>query len=945
VSFARWIAAALVIGWCVSPTMGQQPCPMPPVTPPAETSMFSAQQEMDLGEIVAEHVEHNYDLVSNDALNKYLQSLVDRLAKFAPTDLRLRVRLVDIPEVNAYTLPGGRIYVTRKLIVFLRSEDELAGVLGHEIGHAVSRDPVLTVSHEFNRILNVTEVGDRHDIYEKYQRLIDRWAKKGGCESCTRKDRQERNADLIGLYLMARAGYDPQASVAAWDRMAETKGKPSGWLGELFGASSPEAHRLHDLMKTAADMPPECRGHHPGQIGDYWKWRNSVIEQADRAAKEHLHNVLLHTHLQPPLRADITHLQFSPDGKFALAQDENSIYLLSREPFAYLFRIDAPAALPAHFTPNSRNLVFHDRKLRVEKWDIVSQKRTRAYEVALAKSCLQAALSPDGAVLACLDESYTLKMIDPSDSTVLFENKNFYVPWIWDLFAWSSQPAGTERELSFLGMEFSPDGRYFIAARGDTSIAIDTGSFQRIDLNERIKGLLPRSFTFVGPHRLVGIKGLSGNRASVVEFPSGKVVIKDLLVGGASIAAATHGDYLLLRPVKDYPVGVLDPMTNKLVGENRTPALDVFDQTGLGELRNGEVALFSVGPHSSPEPLGHVILPESRLGILKAFDVSGDFKQVALSQSVRGAVWDLDGKAPPLLVRDFRGAWLPNDGSAYLDFPAFEKTGRLIARIDLAHKQVVDQRDIIEDPPDPKSKPVERVAAEEPDRKYHQWEVWQSGPYLITLKPKARFDVRKDVEMEVADTRSSSVLWSRHFPKERPTVDVLPQEDEMILRWATSDGMAKDLINGSAQLKEKLSALEERKEAYLLQVLDARNGTLNGNVLVDTGKGSFQIESTQSSGDWLVVLDNRNRALLYSAATGEVKGKFFGSYVALSEKAGLLAVENTPGQITLYSLADSSKRDEFTFPEPVIRLRFSPDGKQLFALTRDQSVYVLGVTP
>jgi len=66
------------------------------------------------------------------------------------------------------------------------------------------------------------------------------------------------------------------------------------------------------------------------------------------------------------------YIEFSPDGKYMLVQDESSIAVATREPLANLFRVDALDAHAAQFSPDSRSLVFYDKELRVEKWDVAS---------------------------------------------------------------------------------------------------------------------------------------------------------------------------------------------------------------------------------------------------------------------------------------------------------------------------------------------------------------------------------------------------------------------------------------------------------------------------------------------------------------------------------------------------------------------------------------------
>ena len=90
--------------------------------------------------------------------------------------------------------------------------------------------------------------------------------------------------------------------------------------------------------------------------------------------------------------------------------------------------------------------------------------------------------------------------------------------------------------------------------------------------------------------------------------------------------------------------------------------------------------------------------------------------------------------------------------------------------------------------------------------------------------------------------------------------------------------------------------------------------------------------------------DNRNRVLVYSLKTGELKGRVFGAYAAVSEVSKLLCVENERGKLIVYDLESMEKRDDLSFPTPISMLRFNKDGQRLFVLTREQTVYILDVS-
>ncbi|MBZ5499737.1 MAG: M48 family metalloprotease [Acidobacteriia bacterium] len=124
----------------------QQPCPMPQVAAASrEANIFTPEQAEMLGGIVMQQVSREFKLVGDPALNEYLQNIADRMAEVSGVG-KVRVAMIDLPELNAFTFPGARVLLSRKLVSFARTEDELAGVLAHEFGHIVSRDSERAVS-------------------------------------------------------------------------------------------------------------------------------------------------------------------------------------------------------------------------------------------------------------------------------------------------------------------------------------------------------------------------------------------------------------------------------------------------------------------------------------------------------------------------------------------------------------------------------------------------------------------------------------------------------------------------------------------------------------------------------------------------------------------------------------------------------------------------------
>src|SRR6266403_2509546 len=86
-------------------------------------------------------------ILEDPVLSGYVRAVGERLAQFSPrTDLAYTFQIVDMEEPNAFALPGGPVYISRGLLVLTNSDDELAGVLGHEIGHVARRHAVRRVT-------------------------------------------------------------------------------------------------------------------------------------------------------------------------------------------------------------------------------------------------------------------------------------------------------------------------------------------------------------------------------------------------------------------------------------------------------------------------------------------------------------------------------------------------------------------------------------------------------------------------------------------------------------------------------------------------------------------------------------------------------------------------------------------------------------------------------
>lgn len=908
---------------CAAPVTAQQKCPAPPaLTESSSPNIFTPQQEVDLGDIEAERVELYARVIHDDQLSAYLNRIVDRiLAQLPPTHLQFRVMLIDLPEVNAFSLPGGRIYVTRKLVAFARSDDELADLLSHEMGHILSHQGAIDATRQLREVLGVTSVGDRNDLSEKFNRLLDNFAKNPSEISRMRNEEepQQYQADDVALYALANAGYAPGSFVDFFDRLTQTKGKSGGWLTDLLGMTTPNEKRLREMRKNLNNLPAACREQPAAAVPsqEFLAWQADVIAYSGLGRKEVLSGLLDKKVLDPPLRGDVTNLKFSPDGKYILAQDDSSIFVLSRDPLRLLFRADAPDSRPAQFTPDSQSVVFNTRGMRVERWDVAAGERAGVHELALPGGCLQTLLSPDGDTLACINQSFDLILYDVAQGSAVFTKKTCFLPGPEYNFAFFFQllmSIGQEHEFEWVWMRFSPDAKTFLAANVVASIAVDVDAHKQISLHGGLSDMVKGGFTFLGPDRVAAFDRSNLKNSAILKFPSGEV-FKRLQLGGDSLSAATHGDSLIVGPLKDCPLGVLDISMNKIIFSSKDDyAVDAYDQMFLVQARNGEIALFD---RAKGQVAAHTALSLSPLGRLQANAISPDLKWIAHSGDTRGAVWNIQTAQRLFFTRSFHGAFFDADSALLADYPKLEPQARSIGRLDLATHQIT-----IADPVGEKG--VVR-----------QW-----GQFLATFKPAGKsYEFQRDTILEVSDVRGGGSLWTRTFPKEEPSMTLFASAGTLLLGWPADADATKAEIKNHPALQTRLAAMHDRKNAWLLEDLDARTGMEIGALVVDTGKGSFRIETAYAVGDWVVIVDSDSRTLVYSQSTGDQKAAFFGTTSALSPPAHMLAIETEPGTVDLHEIPSFKKCGQLIFSSPVAVWRFSEDGKRFFVLTKDQTAY------
>jgi beta-barrel assembly-enhancing protease len=208
---------------------------------------ISEQEERELGERVSATVRTEFGVVQNAAVTKYVSLLGNLLAKSSSRPaLKWEFIVLDTEGVNAFAAPGGIVHITRGALGLIKSEAELAVVLGHEIAHITKKHTVNAIQK--NKAIKVTteEVGAKGSAYYSklanaaYDNIVERGFDRG----------DEDDADQEGLRLANKAGYNPAALAFFLTKLMErNKGLSGAKPNGLFATHPDTQARINKQNK------------------------------------------------------------------------------------------------------------------------------------------------------------------------------------------------------------------------------------------------------------------------------------------------------------------------------------------------------------------------------------------------------------------------------------------------------------------------------------------------------------------------------------------------------------------------------------------------------------------------------------------------------------------------------------------------------------------------
>ena len=246
----------LPIGFFLGFTLLATACATNPVTGKKQLSLMSEDQEIRMGEELDGQVRQEMGVYSDSRLQQYVEDVGMRLAKLSQRpNLPWHFTVVDSPAINAFALPGGYIYITRGILPFLDNEAQLAGVLGHEIGHVTARHAAQQYSRASAASLGILI----SSIFVPGVGSFGQLAESGlGVAFLKFSRNDELQADALGAEYAAAGGWDP-AEIPAFlttlsrvDDLSDHSGTPN-WLATHPQPENRVARVSATVQKVRAD--------------------------------------------------------------------------------------------------------------------------------------------------------------------------------------------------------------------------------------------------------------------------------------------------------------------------------------------------------------------------------------------------------------------------------------------------------------------------------------------------------------------------------------------------------------------------------------------------------------------------------------------------------------------------------------------------------------------
>ncbi|MGD0922438.1 MAG: M48 family metalloprotease [Terriglobia bacterium] len=210
----------------------------------ARRSIISQEKEIGIGKQYANEIDHSAKMVTDPVVVEFVNRLAQNVARNSDLTIPLTVKVIDSPELNAFALPGGFLYVNSGLVLAADEEAQVAGVVAHEIAHVAARhwaSQMTKATFLQYAMIPLIFTPMSYPVYMGLSTALNLGIPMAFLKF-SRGD--EAEADMLGLQYMYKAGYDPSAYVTFFSKIIDEDRKSPGSVPTVFASHPPTPERI-----------------------------------------------------------------------------------------------------------------------------------------------------------------------------------------------------------------------------------------------------------------------------------------------------------------------------------------------------------------------------------------------------------------------------------------------------------------------------------------------------------------------------------------------------------------------------------------------------------------------------------------------------------------------------------------------------------------------------
>jgi predicted Zn-dependent protease len=223
----------------------------------AHFSIISEEKEVAIGKQYAAEIDRTAKLVTDPVVTEYINRVAQNVARNSDLQLPLTVKVIDDPAINAFALPGGFLYVNSGLVLAADEEDQIAGVMAHEIAHVAARHWASQMTKQTIlsfAMLPLMLTPMSYPVYMGLSAGMD-YGVPMAFLKFSRAD--EAEADYLGIQYMYKAGYDPNSYVAFFGKVIQEERRQPGSVPNIFMDHPPTPDRVVKAVEEIKEIIPK----------------------------------------------------------------------------------------------------------------------------------------------------------------------------------------------------------------------------------------------------------------------------------------------------------------------------------------------------------------------------------------------------------------------------------------------------------------------------------------------------------------------------------------------------------------------------------------------------------------------------------------------------------------------------------------------------------------